>query len=193
MSPKNIALPPLSSLRPFRSFLFLKLAGNLTGENRVTALRNAIADLVPSLRGARPAVSSPRSKRGELYTAVAVYVRERRAPWTTDPAMLDLEHHLVAVSGCRSWCAVFMSDDGLREALNTEMVEGNPAFDDFSLVSPTNLNAVFVKGRARALWLSSVQRRSTLRADHKVLSGMSLEDALDPLGDQAYIFTAARC
>jgi hypothetical protein len=73
------------------------------------------------------------------------------------------------------------------------MSEGVPAFADFELVLPNKLNAVFVKGRARTLWLNLVQRRSTLRADHKVLSGPSLQDALDPLGDQAYTFTAARC
>jgi hypothetical protein len=34
--------------------------------------------MAPSLRGARPAVSSPRSKRGELYTAFAVFASVER-------------------------------------------------------------------------------------------------------------------
>ena len=193
MAPKKLQLPLLSTLRPFRSFLFLKLSGTATAENRVSTLRDAIADLVPTLSGAGPATSSARSKKGDLYTAFAVYIRERRAPWTTDDKMTDVEHHLVAVSGYKRWCAVFMSDPGLRHAVRIDMAEEAEAFEEFEPIPTKKLNAVFVKGHAKTLWLNNVQRRTSLKADHKVLSGISLQDALDPLNDQSYTFTAARC
>lgn len=55
------------------------------------------------------------------------------------------------------------------------------------------LNAAFVQGRARTLWLSGIHRSTSVKADAKVLSGMDLRDALDPLEDQSYCFSAARC
>jgi hypothetical protein len=122
-----------------------------------------------------------------------VYRRERRAAWTTHPDFADVEHHLLAVSGYKDLFALFMSDSGLREAVKTEMAEEAEGFEDFDLIPTNKLNAVFVKGRARTLWLNNVQRRSSLKADNKVLSGIDLEDALDPLTDQAYAFSAARC
>src|SRR5439155_17015050 len=42
------------------------------------------------------------------------------------------------------------------------------------------------------LWLSGIHTRTSMKADSKVLSGSDLRDALDPLGDQSYYFTAAR-
>lgn len=190
MPPQELKVPGLSTLRPFRSFLFLKLRGS--AEDCVSAVRNAISDLAPALSGAESLQRGPRSRKGELHTALGVYRRRRRAAWTTDSAYTDVEHHLIAVSAYKTWCAVFMSDAGLREAVRLELHEGTKPFDQCELVNPNKLNAVFVNGRARTLWLNNVQRRSALKADHKVLSGTILQDALDPLGDQAYAFSAAR-
>lgn len=183
-------MPGLSTLRPFRSFLFLRLKG--AAEDSVSGVRNAIADLAPGLSGAESLQRGPRSRRGELYTALGVYRRRRRAAWTTDDSYTDVEHHLIAVSGYKTWCAVFMSDAGLRESVRQELLEETQPFDQCELVNPNKLNAVFVNGRARTLWLNNVQRRSALKADHKVLSGTVLQEALDPLADQAYAFSAAR-
>src|SRR5262245_11702414 len=131
MAPKKLPLPPLSKLKPFRSFLFLKLPGSSVAEDRVQALRNAIVDLVADLAGAGPATLSPRSRRGDVFSALAVYSRERRAPWTSDGQIIDLEHQLVAVSGYRGWCAVFISDPGLRLVVHTNLTEAVGAFKEF--------------------------------------------------------------
>lgn len=60
-------------------------------------------------------------------------------------------------------------------------------------IAPGLLNAAFVKGAARTLWLAGAHARTSIKADNKILSGVELQDALDPLGDQTYYFTAARC
>ena len=54
------------------------------------------------------------------------------------------------------------------------------------------INAAFVRGKAPT-WLSATHRRTTVKADSKVLSGIDLRDALNPVEDQSYYFTAARC
>jgi len=43
------------------------------------------------------------------------------------------------------------------------------------------------------LWMSGTHRRVATKADSKVLSGLDLQYALDPLEDQSFFFTAARC
>ncbi len=50
-----------------------------------------------------------------------------------------------------------------------------------------------MQGRARTLWLTGTHRRTLVKADNKVLSGIDLEYALDPLDDQTFYFSAARC
>lgn len=192
MPPKQLPLPTLSFLKPFRSFLFLKLSGG-DAETRTTELRNVLADYARDLRGASVPVRSPRSKKGELYSAYAVYRRESRAAWTTHTDFIDIEHHLLVVSGYMELFALFMSDASLRETVKTEMAEVAEVFEDFELIPTNKLNAVFVKGRAKTLWLNNVQARTSLKADNKVLSGIDLEDTLDPLADQSYAFSAARC
>lgn len=193
MPERQLPLPTLAQLKPFRSFLFLKLARAGTAALRTTELRNAIADLVPGLRGATAPGRSARSTNGELYSAYAVYRKEHRAAWTTHPDFQDIEHHVLVVSGYRNLFAVFMSDASLREVVKTDMAEEAEAFEDYDPIPTNKLNAVFVKGRARTLWLNNVQGRTSLKADNKVLSGSDLEDTLDPLEDQSYAFSAARC
>src|SRR5262245_44708903 len=119
MSPAKLSLPALSSLRPYRSFLFLKLSGAGDAHDRVVGLRNSIADFIEDLSGASEVVKSPRSKEGDLYSAFVVYKRERRAPWTNNPQIVDIECHLLLVSGYKTWFAVFMSDAGLRQAVKS--------------------------------------------------------------------------
>jgi hypothetical protein len=63
------------------------------------------------------------------------------------------------------------------------MIESIPSGD---------LNAAFVQGPTRTLWLAGTHRRTTVKADSKILSGLDLRDALDPLDDQSYYFSAAR-
>jgi hypothetical protein len=69
----------------------------------------------------------------------------------------------------------------------------SPGLGALQAISPGLINAAFVQGKARTLWLSATHRRTTVKADSKVLSGIDLRDALNPVEDQSYYFTAARC
>jgi hypothetical protein len=69
---------------------------------------------------------------------------------------------------------------------------GTRGLADLARIKPGYLNAAFAKGKARTLWLSGTHRSTAMKADSKVLSGIELQDTLDPLGDQTYFFTALR-
>src|SRR5213596_3337354 len=102
MPPKTLPLPPLATLKPFRSFFFLKHSSPDIAAIRTKDLRDAIADLAKDLAGASLPVRSARSAKGELYSAYAVYRRDRRAAWTTHADFVDVEHQLIAVSGYKN-------------------------------------------------------------------------------------------
>ncbi|MFJ8819605.1 hypothetical protein [Amycolatopsis thermoflava] len=58
---------------------------------------------------------------------------------------------------------------------------------------PTNvLEAAFLQGAAKNIWLRSVQRRSSLRPYSKALGGTDLGVALDPVEDSSFAWGAAR-
>ncbi len=60
-------------------------------------------------------------------------------------------------------------------------------------MAPGTLNEAFTHGAARTLWLRGIHRRTASKPDSKILAGTDLEWALDPLGDQSFYFSAARC
>ena len=54
------------------------------------------------------------------------------------------------------------------------------------------INDAFVGDRVRTLWLSGAHRRIATKADSKILTGIELEAALNPLEDQGYYFSSVR-
>ena len=67
-----------------------------------------------------------------------------------------------------------------------------PGLSSLQLVSEGKLNSAYVQGETATLWLSGTHRREVVKADNKVLTGLDLRYALDPLGDQTYHFTSVR-
>lgn len=143
----------------------------------------------------------PRAREGGAVLAASrgvragfFHYREQRPPaWLEGTAVQDVTNHLV-VAVCKGGSiAVCVSDprwrgpvlDGFGDGSATGLQRVRP-------VSASRLNAAFVKGRARTLWLSGAHRRSEIRADSKILSGVDLRYALDPLADQTFYFTSAR-
>ena len=70
MPPRQLSLPNLAALKPFRSVLFLKLPPAGSAARRTTDLRDAIADFARDLRGVTVPVRSARSTKGELYLSL---------------------------------------------------------------------------------------------------------------------------
>jgi hypothetical protein len=116
------------------------------------------------------------------------------APWTTDETVLDRINQLALVCRRNRHVAIYLSDPSWRAAVTRQFdVKGVRGVGALRRIPAGLLNAAFVKGSARTLWLSGIHRPSSVKADNKILSGIDLRDALDPLNDQTYFFTAARC
>ena len=54
------------------------------------------------------------------------------------------------------------------------------------------MERAFVEDQVRTLWLNSTHGQTAIKPDSKVLAGLELESALDPLEDQAYYFSSLR-
>jgi hypothetical protein len=125
---------------------------------------------------------------------VIYYVEKRRPAWTVDPTLLDVLNQLIVLARRGRLVALYCSDQAKRQALSRRVSrQGEPGLGKLEKIPASRLNAAFVSGSARTLWLTGTHTRVSVKADNKVLTGIDLRDALDPLEDQTFHFTSARC
>jgi hypothetical protein len=130
--------------------------------------------------------------------AIRGFTYKRRATpgWTSDGAIEDIENHLVLAVALDNRLALHISDLRLRGRLRLNL--SSDVHKDLPLswlfgVPRAVMSAAFLEdGQARTLWLSGTHRRTALKADSKILSGVDLEYALDPFDDQSFFWSAAR-
>jgi hypothetical protein len=131
---------------------------------------------------------------GKLEMAFAHFTRQQRASWTRNSEIVDTLNHLVLLCRYETFVGIFLSDPSLRNRLASRLDDSDgKGLAMMKRVPQARLNAAFVQGQTRTLWLSGIHRRTAVKADSKILSGVDLRDALNPLDDQTYNFTAARC
>jgi len=88
---------------------------------------------------------------------------------------------------------LLFSDNGLRGTVAKKILRAtNGPFARIRRLSSSEINKAFVESQVRTLWLSGTHRRTAIKPDSKILSGLELETSLDPLGDQTYYFSSVR-
>lgn len=140
------------------------------------------------------------STRTDRSTGAAVrgftYKRRLVPAWTSDVGIEDIENHLVLVVALDNRLALHFSDmrlrGPLRQNLNREPHDDLPLSWLSGVPRPVMSAAFLENGQARTLWLSGTHRRTAMKADSKILSGVDLEYALDPFDDQSFFWSAAR-
>jgi hypothetical protein len=122
------------------------------------------------------------------------YVHERSPSWTSNNSITDRLNHLVLIVQRGPLVAVHFSESKWKAIVAAKFGDASfAALSKLILVSEGTLNAAFVSGAAKTLWLSGTHGQARWKADNKVLTGLDLRDALDPIEDQSFQFTAARC
>ena len=164
-------------------------------------LRSAIADTLRDAEGrvARPVdrqIAKPFPKKiaaAGLEVCWFHYSEQRAPPWYKANDLTDTYHHIVVVCRKGKLLSISFSDTGARSTIMRAIANANSGpFLRLEQFSPAEIEAAFVESRVRTLWLSGVHRRLVIKPDAKVLSGLELELALDPLGDQSYYFSSIR-
>lgn len=187
----------LSHLRPFVSLLLLQSPEDQASDELFRQVLHGCSELsrVDSDRKRRIPAAEPKYETIETVQAGAIIIEELTVPaWTTDLDVWDVHNHLIVVVRLGNFFAIHSSDPSIRDkiAVNAGNL-GIPGFGDLSLISQGIMNAAFVQGVTRTVWLRGIHHPTSLKSATKMLSGSDLGDAIDPLGDQTYHFTAVRC
>ena len=186
-----------ANLRPFKSFLLCE-----TGSKEILEqVSDSAIDEIISLLGERKGVSGIQrqaSQEGNLQIEIVYYRERSQTPWTSDEDFEDEINHLLLLCRHQRQFAVYASDSVLASRIRKLIISqkkasNRGALESLSAVPAGRLNAAFIKGQTQALWLSGTHRRVASKVDNKVITGLDLQYALDPLNDQSYFFTAARC
>jgi hypothetical protein len=183
------------SLHPFKSFLLCETSSKEGLRQIVDSVIEEMTGLFEGREHISGLLRGAAREDGDLQTAFLYYKELARTAWTSDPEFLDTINHLAVVCRLRQQFAIYSSDAALLRRVRKLLGAKKPRsiIAKLQLISAGRLNAAFIKGETQALWLSGTHRRVASKVDNKVITGLDLRYALDPLGDQSYFFTAARC
>lgn len=128
----------------------------------------------------------------QVNYAIIHYHESKEAGWTRQKEIQDYINHIVILASWDKFSALFCSDNDLKGSFVNYLIEQD--LEDLwpKPIEKRRLNAIFVNGPARTLWLAGIHKRRSIRADSKVLMGANIRDTLNPLDDQSYYFTSAR-
>lgn len=180
----------LTDLKPYRSLLLYQLPRSGEAPS-VGALLGETLAFVRGLGSRKRATASGPEAAGGLEVGTLQYVEERVPPWTVDDRLHDRLHHLCLIAAKYRLVAVLATDPRLKAKI-ARAAEKEGAFAPLARIPAGKINAAFVDGATRTLWLSGTHRRTTVKPDAKILSGLDLRDTIDPLADQSFYFSAAR-
>lgn len=140
-----------------------------------------------------PKVLEPATEHDGTFVALAYYVEKRSPSWYIGTEIFDKINQLAVVARRGNLYAILFSDNGLRNSFAKKVSRATDGpFGKITRLSSSQINKAFVEKEVRTLWLSGTHRRTTIKPDSKILSGLELETSLDPLGDQTYFFSSVR-
>lgn len=124
----------------------------------------------------------------------ALHYSERRAPaWYQGSEFNDLNNHLVVIVKRGSAVGMTFSSPAARNTIVRSIRESKQKqFAYLRSFSAKDMERAFVEHQVRTLWLNSTHGQTAIKPDSKVLAGLDLESALDPLEDQAYYYSSLR-
>lgn len=121
------------------------------------------------------------------------YKERRRPSWYDGNEFEDRINHFILLAQQGSYFALVCSDNGMRDRVVARVIEERQgALSALQMLGSAHVNAAFVGSEVKTLWLSGTHRRTATKADSKILSGLELESALNPLEDQSYFYSSVR-
>ena len=129
----------------------------------------------------------------EVEIAALGYLERRPPPWYQGSNLIDLHNHLVVVIKRSGAVGVTFTSQTARNAVVRSIRESKQAeFAYIRSFSAKDVERAFVENQVRTLWLNSTHGQTVIKPDSKVLAGLELESALDPLEDQSYYYSSVR-
>jgi hypothetical protein len=196
----------LSDLKPYKSLILARLVDDQDTKTVISPVLDDLKSILGLDDEPERLINEGRSRKiqvsGTLVTDETsawtgfLHYQDYRVPsWYRgdNEEYVDVSNELVIVLQVERHLAIYVSDPRRRAAIQRCVrAEAMAGLGVLALIDVGLLNAAFVQGATRTLWLSAVHAPVPVKADTKTLSGLDLRDALDPLDDQTYHFTAAR-
>lgn len=201
---------PLESIAPYVSCTLFSISGKKSADviklmstaglfNFDALLKVGEPDSARYRPGSAPLLVVPPDQN-----AWASYYRERSLPsWLAsenkkdvidaDSPLVDEVHRLVTAVARRNYIALIATEDRARQTIEDRWLEDKSVEKCLSLVSRKQLHAAFAHRPAKTLWLHGVHRPTMRKPASKILIGNWLQQALNPLDDQTFAYSAARC
>jgi hypothetical protein len=160
-------------------------ADNVDDAALLKVVANEIAGRIEAAGGDRTIVDRFDSTEGGLQLQGIAYRRDSRPAWAPESTLTDRVHEFVAVAIKGRHVAVCASESVLRDWVATRLKSARA-------VPVDTIERAFVGTGATAMWLRGVHTPTSSKPTAKSLLGPALEDALDPLGDQTFFYSAVR-
>ncbi len=174
-------------LHPYASFQLFERTGRTAFD-----LRNLAADLARDLEASvadlRVQCQSELPVGKHLGGWAIHFSRTTQAAWTNDPAVLNIEQHVLVLVSKGRVLGVSTSAAELRGRVSAHL----SALATLRPMAADALEALMRSGQLRALWLTGIHRKSPFKADSKVLTGPNLQTALNPLDDRTFKASSGR-
>lgn len=196
--PGNIQLS-LDELSPFLAVVLIRNENPLQAEEQECLLRVWLEDGLgwfhPENHRVIQSISTEQYplRDDEVVYTVLYFTERKKASWTRQDEIRDHLNHVVIMASWSNFSALHFSEDELKGSFINYIIEQDYQGLWPKPIEKNRLNAIFVNGPARTLWLAGIHKRKSIRADSKILMGAKIQDALNPLDDQSYYFTSARC
>ncbi|MGO7919438.1 hypothetical protein ACC755_09755 [Rhizobium ruizarguesonis] len=174
-------------LKPFVAPVLLQAKDAIAGEpllKSIIAVATKEANASRSPRKRAVTATSDIDKEGDCWFQALTYEEQAPPSWTSAAVPTDVANGLIVVAVRQTWIALYASDGAMRDRLVKKL-------DNTRRVSRDRI-ATFVGPEAKAVWLNGVHTPTAVKADTKAMTGVTLEYAIDPIGDQTYYYSAAR-
>lgn len=121
------------------------------------------------------------------------YSERKKVTWSMQEDIVDFINHILVIASWGTYSAIHFSDNNLKENFISFLVSQQNQNLWPRPIEKDRLTTIFIDGPARTLWLAGIHKKKSFRADAKVLMGSRIQDTLNPLEDQSFYFTSARC
>ncbi len=188
----------IEDCKPYLSGVLFHTGATITADT-LSDIHDAVFELIEGLEDTDRATRELQSfddylgQSGNMHWACIHYREERQPAWYADDGLVDIFNHIIVLSGAGDCLIANFSDPSLRNKV-VGMIDKSeePPIAALRKFERKEVVASLVADQVRTLWMTGTHRQSAVKADSKTLSGIELESAIDPLGDQTYYFSSIR-
>lgn len=185
----------ISECTPYLSMTLFEVekGKDVTVDQIRKAIRRELKIETPKLKREFQELTADDNQEPAVEYSLLHYLEKRTPAWYRGSAYFDTHNHLVVLIKLGASVGMTFTSSSARNAVLRKVQKSEQGvFADLNLFLTENMNTAFVENKVRTLWLNSTQGQSAIKPDSKVLAGLELESALDPLEDQTYYFSSLR-